>query len=396
LKRVRWTLSWALASLRHRKARAVFAAGGVALATALATSVLGFQRGYERSLEHSIAGMGYQVLLTGKGCPHEAATLILRGGTIPMYIDEALFATVLADEAVADAARFFMQSGPPPGRDRSGDEVQLYVGVDDAFLRLKPGVEVQRGSWLASPSADEVVLGYNVADYRRLGVGDTVRVRGRDLAVAGVLEKLGTQDDGTVFLPLARAQSIFDRRDQLTGIGVRLHDLEDAPAFLGRAWEWPGVQVVRLSQVQSRLLSAMGDVRALLLALGAVVVGVALLGVVNASLLGALERRREMGVLRSLGCSAADLFQLVWSETLLLAALGAAAGAALAFVLAGAVEWSLRRSLAFAPPGDLVAVSASQALATAAVVVLLCLAGTVLPAWRAAGSPPLVSMRRPA
>ena len=81
-------MSWAIASLRHRKARTAFAAGGVALATALATSVLGFERGYERSLEHSIEGMGYQVLLTGKGCPHEAATLILRGGSIPMYIHE--------------------------------------------------------------------------------------------------------------------------------------------------------------------------------------------------------------------------------------------------------------------------------------------------------------------
>jgi putative ABC transport system permease protein len=392
---VQWTLAWALASLRHRKARTVFAAGGVALATAVATSVLGFENGYERSLAHNIAGMGYQVLLTGKGCPHEAATLILRGGSIPMYIDEALFATVTADPAVADAVRFFMQSAPVEG-DGGGDAYQLYVGVDDGFLRLKPGVAFQRGAWFSSETADEALLGYNVAEYRRLDVGDTVRVRGRELTVAGVLEKLGTQDDGTVFLPLRRSQSIFDRREQLTGIGVRLEDLDDAPAFIGRAWDWPGVQVVRLSQVQSQLLAAMGDVRSLLLALGVIVIAVALLGVFNASLLGVLERRREMGILRSLGCSVTDLFKLVWSESLVLSTAGALVGGVLAVVLARGVEWYLRRSLAFAPPGELVEVSAGHAAATAAVVVVLCLLGTAWPAWRAAGAPPFASMRRPA
>jgi len=389
--RVGWTLSWALSSFAHRKARTAGLVGAVALATALLIGTAGFQRGYRSSLARNIEAMGYQVLLTGKGCPHEAATLILRGGSIPMYVDESIYRAVREDPAVADATRFLLQA-EPGGREGT---VAVHVGVDDGFLRLKPGVAFQRGGWFSSEAAPEAIVGFNVAEYDRLAVGDALEVRGVELRVVGVLEKLGTQDDGTVFLPLARAQALFERRDRLTGIGVRLVEPELAAAFVERAYELPSLQAVRMSQVHERMLGTFSDLRLFLLAFGAACAAFALLGVFNAAQLGVLERRREMGVLRSLGCSGRDLFRLVWSESLLVGVAGALLGAAAAAPLARGLEELLRDRLSFAPEGPLLVIAPAVACAGGALVVAACLAAALVPAWRAAVVPPMCSLRRP-
>ena len=66
-------LSFALQSIGYRKSGSVLTVVGVGLATAMMVSALSVSHGYRQALSHDIEMMGYQVLITGKGCPHEAA-----------------------------------------------------------------------------------------------------------------------------------------------------------------------------------------------------------------------------------------------------------------------------------------------------------------------------------
>jgi len=381
--------SFALQSLAFRRTRSILTAVAVAVATALVASTMGFRRGYESSLRHNIDAMGYQVLVTGKGCPHEAATLILRGGSIPMYITQEVADHVVAQPEVKDATRFFMQSVPR----EHGRSYQLHVGIDDRFLELKPDVTFQRGGWFGSSEAREAIVGYNVAEYRRLEIGDTVHVQGEPLRVVGVLDKLGTQDDGTIFLPLVVAQTLFERRDRLTGVGLLLHDMNRAPELIDRLYEVPSVQVVRMSQVQGTILGILEGVRGLLFAFGALCLVVALLGVLNVALIAAHERTAEMGVLRALGCPARTLFLLVWSESLALGLAGAVLGAGLAFAMRGAVEAFARSTLTFVPAGAVVALGPAILAASLGAVIVLCLAAGAYPALRCARVAPVTAIR---
>ena len=223
-----------------------------------------------------------------------------------------------------------------------------------------------------------------MAEYRRLGIGDTIGVKGRTFSVRGILDKLGTQDDGTVFLPLEVNQDLFERRDRLTGIGVRLHDMGDAGPFIDRLYDIPSLQVVRMSQVQGTILNILRGVRALLLAFGAVCLVVALMGVFSVALITANERTPEMGVLRALGCPGWTLFQLVWAESLLLSLAGAIVGGGLTLALRGAAEWAVRSTLTFVPAGTVVSVTPETLLVSAAAVVGLCLLAGVYPALKSA------------
>jgi len=383
------TATWAARSFTSHPVRSALTISGIGIATALLASTLAFQWGYERSLKRNIDSMGFQVLVTGKGCPHEAATLILRGGAIPMYVPQEVADHITGWPEVQDTTRFFMQAVPLD----DGRSSQLWVGVDENFLRLKPGVEFQRGGWFTSPSADEVILGYNVAEFRRLGPGGEVEILGRKMKVQGVLDKLGTQDDGTIFLPLEVGQSIFGKRDLLTGIGLRLHDPVQAAAVIDRLYDIPSVQVVRMAQVQGTILGILQGVRGLLMAFGTLCLVVALLGVLNVSLIAAQERRAEMGLLRAMGCPAGTLFKLVWSESALLSAGGGLAGALLAVALRGAAEHAVRASLSFVPGGDVVVFTPALLAGTCGAVVLLGLAAGAYPAWRSSVTAPLDSIR---
>ena len=86
--RARIVFNWAWHSLRFHRTRALLTIVAVALATALVASTLSVYSGYRLSLERNVEAMGYQVLVTGKGCPHEAATLILR-----TYLEQTRSAT---------------------------------------------------------------------------------------------------------------------------------------------------------------------------------------------------------------------------------------------------------------------------------------------------------------
>jgi ABC-type lipoprotein release transport system permease subunit len=381
--------SWAVQALLVHRTRSLLTVLGVGLSTALLASTLGFQAGYERSLKHNIDAMGYQVLLTGKGCPHEAATLILRGGSIPMYIREEMYEDIVALPGVQDSTRFFMQTVPLPEESSH----QLYVGIDDRFLRLKPSVSFQRGTWFSSDIANEVILGFNVAEYRRLGEGDQIEIRNAKFVVRGILDKLGTQDDGTVFLPLLVGQDLFEKRGLLTGIGIRLEDMSDWSSFVDRVYEYPSVQVVRMSQVQDALLRILTGIRSLLLTFGGLCLVVALMGVFNVALIAMNERRGEMGVLRAMGCSGPTLFALVWCESLAISLCGAGLGAALGIALHSGTEWVVHSTLPFVPAGTVVDLTPLILARSSALVVVLCLLAGVYPAWRSAVVAPMTSMR---
>lgn len=389
MDRIAMIAGWALQSVMSHKARSLLTMIAVGLATALLASTLGFQSGYERSLKRNIDAMGYQILVTGKGCPHEAATLMLRGGSIPMYIQEEVYRHIVEQPEVQDSTRFFMQSVPCA----ENGSFQLYTGIDERFLQLKPGVAFQRGEWFSSPLADEAILGFNVAEYRRVGIGDSIDIRGRSFRVQGVLDKLATQDDGTIFLPLEVCQDLFEKRDRLTGIGIRLEDMSLAGQLIDRLYDLPSVQVVRMSQLQGTILGVLSGVRALLLAFGVVCLVTALMGVFNVALISMTQRTGEMGVLRALGCPGGTLFELVWSETLALSLGGVALGIVLTLALRGAAEWAVRATLSFVPSGTVVAVTPSIMIGSCALVVALCLLAGVHPAWRCAHVSPLTSMR---
>jgi putative ABC transport system permease protein len=106
-----------------------------------------------------------------------------------------------------------------------------------------------------------------------------------------------------------------------------------------------------------------------------------------------MERRQEIGILKSMGAMAGDIFKLVWLETIILCLVGGLIGAGLALLTARLTEVLVRGLLPFSPSGGLVAIDPGLVLSTLGLVTAIGLASGVYPSWKAARMRPLDTIR---
>jgi len=375
----------------RNRIRSLLTVGGVAVAVAVLVSLLAFDTGYQRSLQTDIERMGYQVLVTAKGCPYEAATLMLKGGGGLRYMDEEVYERIVEDERIQEIAPQLVVTDFDP----EGAGVTMYIGIDEAQRRLKPWLEFRSGGWFSDPGADQAILGYEAAELEQRSVGDKLYVSSIDrvLEVVGILERTGTQDDGAIFIPLATAQEVFGHEGKISGIGIRLKDLGMLSSFEEDLYDVPGIQVVSMAQVRGTILNLMSSARVLAGSIAVVAVVVAVIGVMNTILMSVFERTREIGVMKAMGASRFDVFRIVWSETTLVCLLGGIAGAVLAAAGGRLAELLVREILPYAPSGQLVIVTPLLVVAALVGAVLTGLVAGVYPAARAAGLKPVRAIR---
>lgn len=162
--------------------------------------------------------------MTAKGCPYEATTLRLEGGTGLRSIDEAIVRRVYEHEEVAETTPMLMVAIFDPNKGETGG-LSAYLGVDPAtYPRMKTYLKFQRGRWFTKPHAFEAVMGYEAAELEQREVGDLFLIpeKNIELKVVGVLARTGTQDNGTIFVPLDTLQKVFEKEGKLTSVGVKV------------------------------------------------------------------------------------------------------------------------------------------------------------------------------
>jgi putative ABC transport system permease protein len=382
-------------NLLGKRARSFLTLFGIALAAWVLVSLFGFNRGYEQSLNRDIDNLGFQILVVAKGCPYEAATLMLKGGTGLKYMDARIAATVSADPEVEGVTPMLMQAVFDPNKGETGG-LTAFLGVDPAtFPSLKSALPFKAGSWFKDPEAYEAVFGYEVAELEQREVGDLYLIPEKDveLRVVGVLQRTGTQDDGTIFLPIRAVQKIFGVDNKLTAVGIKIRKEADIAAFEEKMYQLPDVQVVSLSQVKTTIMTLVSSARVIVFSIALIAVLIAVMGVVNTVLMSVMERKQEIGILKAMGATAPDIFKLFWLETAILCAGGGVVGSALAFITAGMTDVLVRNLLPYTPTGGLVRIDFGLVLITLVMVTAVGIASGIYPSWKAARMRPLDTIR---
>jgi putative ABC transport system permease protein len=408
-----FSLAWK--NLRRRPVRTGLTVTGVALAVAVAVSLGGFMLGYRGAIDRSIDMLGFQVMIMAKGCPYEAATMMLKGGTGLLYLPADTYDKVRKDADVASITPVFVGVAQKEGsgiRDDDAKEAAFTVisGVEPEsfavmkpWLRFKSGAGYEGGRWFSGP--DEIVLGYEAAEYEQRRVGDvfyaTIQPAGKpdpvrkEFKIVGVLERTGTQDDGTLFMGIRAAQEAFNRPAQLTILGIKLKDFNSFKLreFENRWLKLPEVQVVGLQQVKNTLIGLVATAQTMIAAVAVIAVLVALLGVVNAILMSVYERTGEIGIMKALGAGKDDIFQLIWLETLMICLAGSAAGCAGALVGSGLVEAAIRSLADLGVSGSIVSITPKVIGGAVLGSLGLGFFAGLYPAWRAASMRPIEAIR---
>lgn len=391
-------ISLSYKNILRKKLRSTLTVFAIALSAWVLTSLLGFNKGYETALNKDIDNMGFQILVAAKGCPYEAATLMLKGGTGLRYMDENITEKINSYQETNQVTPMLMQAVFDPNKGESGGYT-AYLGVDpETFPSMKSYLVFAQGNWFKKPDANEVVLGYEAAELEQREVGDMLLIpeKNAEFKVVGILKRSGTQDDGTIFMPVKTLQNIFDKKGKLTGVGIKVKKDSDINDFENKLYDLPDVQVVSMAQVKQTIMNLVTTAKIMVFSIVIIAVIIATVGVVNTILMSVFERFQEIGVLKSMGALPKDIFIMIWFETVFLCSAGGILGSGFAVILTKITDILIRRLLPYTPTGPIVIIDLNLIFLTVFLIVAIGLVSGLYPAWKAANIRPIESMRKEA
>lgn len=381
-------LSFAGKNLARHQTRTLLTVLGVAIAAGTLFTILSFDAGYKRALQEELAASGIHLFVSTEGCPLEAASLILHGGEIPKFLPMQRLHEVKAMEGVKEAVGFLIFSLSAP----AGDKVDLFYGITDEALKLKPNWKI-RGSWFKDEHS--IMLGSEVARVEKREVGDKLYLEslGREFEVVGILERTYGQDDGFYFLPLLTAQHLFNKENKLTAVGVQLADVFQLQHVKHRLETLPDVYVVTSEQINEEIMRLIGGTKALMYAVLLIALVVSALGVLNTVLMATFERQREFGYIRCVGAGRGDLAGLILLETLTVCIAGWLIGVVAGVVGSSSAEHWIRPFLAYVPAGRLLRPTGQIVGISLGITIILGVIAGLYPAWRASRVSPVEAIR---
>jgi putative ABC transport system permease protein len=148
-----------------------------------------------------------------------------------------------------------------------------------------------------------------------------------------------------------------------------------------------------MAQVKNTIMSLVSTAKVMVFSIALIAILIAMIGVINTILMSVFERFQEIGIIKSMGAMPKDVFQMIWTETVILCLLGGVLGIGLSFGLAKITDLLIRRLLPYTPTGSLIVVNTQLSLLTLAAVLVIGLVSGIYPAWRASRVRPLESIR---
>ena len=232
----------------------------------------------------------------------------------------------------------------------------------------------------ALPGNKEALLGINAAKKLELKTGDALDIGDSSFKVSGVLDT-GTSDDDRIFIDFEEAEKISGKNGAtLVQVSV-LGDIEAVIKFL----ESENYRVKKVRQV-AESESALLDKTQLLLSLVALfVLSAAILGLLSTMITGVLERSREIGLMKAIGCGNGRLAAIFLAEAAIIGTAGGILGYFAGLLLSQYIGMEIFRTVVSLKPEVFVL--------TILVSILVALAGSMLPIRRALSIEPVMTLR---
>lgn len=205
-------------------------------------------------------------------------------------------------------------------------------------------------------------------------------------------------DATTAFVDLEDARRVLRRPGRITGIQVRVTDVERADAVgrrlaasLGGGW-----RVRSWKDTNRSLFAALRLEKTAMFVILALIVSVAALNIASALIMTVMEKAKDIAILKALGATDGSVRRIFVFNGLFIGLLGTTIG--------GSLGWTvchlLRHSDLVRLPGDVyymtrlpVHLAAGDVGAIAAAALLICLAATLYPAHQAARLNPVETIR---
>lgn len=336
-----------LTGLRARPTRAFLSSLGIAIGIAAMIAVVGISASSQAQLTAQLDSLGTNLLTARTGQD-------FLGKPTPLPPQSVGKARLI--EGVQSASSTGLVKNAPVYRspliDKNASGGIATLAAEQSLLGVVAG-EIDRGSWLneATGRYPATVLGHSAA--QRLGVvspGTNVWIGGNWFTVIGILKPvaLAPELDNAALIGQAAADSLLGHDGKPTTVYTRSHDsaVPTVRALLAPTISPQAPNEVKVSRPSEALEAKNAADRAftgLILGVGSIALLVGGIGVANTMIISVLERRREIGLRRSLGARRHHIRAQFMTEALVLSliggVLGCTIGTAVTLVIAALHGW---------------------------------------------------------
>jgi putative ABC transport system permease protein len=241
------------------------------------------------------------------------------------------------------------QQGTPVSVEVDGKPDQTFaIGVDPGFFEIYDLTMIEGTDQI---SGHQTILSEGRADDLKAKPGDTIDVEfpgGMTIAldVVGIFEDTPTA--GVITIPLAvLADAGLERSD--SALSMTLADGADRGAVKQHledvVKDLPVLAVQDKEEFKELISGQVNQLLYVIYGLLALAVVIAVIGIVNTLGLSALERTREIGLLRAVGLSRSKLRRMITLESVAIALLGAVLGMVLGLMIGVVLRQSLKDDL---------------------------------------------------
>lgn len=325
----------AIRDLVRNKRRSMLSALGLGLGVALLLLMAAVVRGEMRdAIESSIRlQTGHLQIQAGTYDPDKNSL-----AWEDLIADPEKMADVLSRQSeVVSATPRIMASGIL----HSGDEstgAQI-MGIETDSPTSKPFSEgMVSGEYLAADDRSELLIGQELANKLGLKAGDQIllsantsdgKVNEQTFTIKGIFStKIPAFDQGTILLPLAKAQAITGTENHASIIFVMLTNRDLADGLKARL-HTEQYQIKTWLDMNSVVVETEKFSQAYMYVLYLIVLGVTATVIVNTLVMSVFERTREIGILTAVGMRSSSILGMFLIESALLALIGIGMGLAL-------------------------------------------------------------------
>ncbi|MFQ5823087.1 MAG: lipoprotein-releasing ABC transporter permease subunit [bacterium] len=258
-----------------------------------------------------------------------------------------------------------------------------------------------------------IVLGRYLADKLGAGLGDKVQIlsptgisplmsrmpRLRTFQVTGYFETgIFEFDDVFAYISLKEAQRLFGLKHNVSGLEIKLNDLNQADNVSNRIDALLGYPYATVTwfDMNKNLFSWMQIEKWAAFIILSLIIMVAAFNIISTLIMVVLEKTKEIGILKSMGATSSGIMKIFMFEGLV----GGAIGTILGCIIGYALCWSQWKYQYFSLPSDVYIISALPILMKvkdfiliSIAAIVLCFLAAVYPAWKAAQLDPVEAIR---
>jgi putative ABC transport system permease protein len=246
-----------------------------------------------------------------------------------------------------------------------------------------------------------VTLGCDMAKKFDAKVGDTIKVRGEEFSVVGILDRTLTAPDQCVTMSLANGQKLFlqdlpaavrtrvDEKDLCTSIAVYPKsgvDPEKLAKTIGRKVE--GIKAAGPNAFKDSVGASMKMFNGIIFSVALIALIVGGMSVVNTMTMAVSERTREIGIRKAIGASSFAIVRQFIAESGVIGVVGGLTGLALGAAAAAALNAG-----GAAEGTQLFLVTSRLALGALAFAIFLGVTSGLYPAYSASRLSPVRALR---